>query len=73
MGQKNTYLKALPDGSLRFDAYECSDWEKFTMEMQPEGTFALKTFHEKYVCMQDNVTMADRDAPGGWEKFTWAY
>ena len=49
-GQKDTFLKANPDGSMRFDAYEANDWEKFTMEYQPEGTFALKTFHDKYVC-----------------------
>lgn len=58
MGHKNTYLKALPDGSLRFDAYEAGDWEKFTMEMQADGLFALKTFHGKYVCMEENVTKA---------------
>lgn len=63
MGQKNCYLKALPDGGLRFNAYESNEWEKFTIEMQPDGLFALKTHHGKYFCMEENVTKADRDAP----------
>jgi hypothetical protein len=38
---KGTYLKADPDLSCRFDAYQIGDWEKFTIVPVENGLFAI--------------------------------
>jgi len=64
------YLSVEPSGNTIIDRPSPREWERFTLHEIGSFTYALKTHHGKFICVEKNTNkvIANRDAPESWER-----
>jgi len=66
----NKYLSADPMGRVVIDRNTPAEWERFILQEITPSTYALKTYHGKYICVENHKhnVVANRDAVRQWEQ-----
>ncbi|GMK57275.1 hypothetical protein CspeluHIS016_0401090 [Cutaneotrichosporon spelunceum] len=62
------YVCVEGDGHLINDRENVGPWETWTLETTLSGT-RFKAYTGKYLCVADEVVVANRESPGKWETF----